>query len=427
MKKRVLATLIAGVFFLLAGCQNQINKEFLNRLSDLQEFERTETSLSLTNLEIDNDSEIGILTPYIQSGLEAMAFQATIQKDQTDPDLMSLEIALQAAGQSSPLIDGVIQDAHLILDAEDYINLLLLTVMPTQDYIALQRLQIDYKNRFIIFENIKEEESTDDTLSVKNLLDTRKRFLDLDASHFTETDTKLSVTLGPNEIQTLFEPLLTEVELKNQLSNLDDMAITITVSKDEPLVSILLNLDQVEFGMFSKIGFDMTMTFSDEQASVNAPDPALVSSQEQLQLLLMPEYDDGFSETGYPAELFEEVLDTIKINRNDWNRSTGRDLLDAYRMLLTEEQYTELEKALDVPTLSPVLHTPSSYPVTEKAPSPSGLDQTRFDALIDSVTTYRDAQTKASAQKTLDQYHSILNESQYEQLEKALDIESLPE
>ena len=426
MKKRVLATLIAGSIFFLAGCQNKVNRDFLDRLTDFQAYPTTEASIAVTDVGIDDSTGMGMLTPYIKSGLEAVTFDATIQSDATDADLMSLSLGFQVADQANPLLDGIIQDGILILNAEDYINLQLLTGQLTQNYSALNQLLLDYQRTFIAFDSEPEEEA--EALSAKSLLDVRKRFLDLDSENFSETDTELTVTLAKEDLQTLIEPLMTSEELTDLVSESADIGLTVTLNKEEPLLSIIIDLNQIEFDLFNKLGMDMTMTFSNEEATITAPDPALVTSQEQLQQLLTPEHSDGFSATGYPDALFANVLTNVETYRKEWNRDEGSDYLASYRTLLTEEQHAELENVMDVPTLvSPHYPGGSTYPVTEERHSNFGLDRTRFEALIDSVTTYRDAQTKESAQKTLDEYYQILTESQYKQLEKALDIESLPE
>ena len=109
------------------------------------------------------------------------------------------------------------------------------------------------------------------------------------------------------------------------------------------------------------------------------------------------------------------------------NRVEGREILNAYQTLLTKEQHTTLQETIDLPSLpTQTEYQPNEY-VTEGPHSSIGMGGHRFEALIESIVKYRHNQTKESAQRTLDQYYHLLTEEEYQQLEEALDIDTLPE
>lgn len=426
MKKVLKGFILMGMLGALVGCRNQVNKDFLNRFVDLQGNDRMEAAVTMTNLTFKEDSLYGEVGQMLAPSLGELQYQMAIQKDEKDPLLMDVTVGIDVFAITQPLLDGMVWENQFLLDAEQYLNVQTLTGA-SRDYAVLKQLQEDFTGKKVALET----EEIDEKALLEKMKLFRKGFLNVDPELFTETDDAISVTLGIEEWTLLLTPLMAPVEegmpenvFAEYVKEDSEVDVTITLGKETDDLSAQVAVKNVELGFIEEISLDMTVAYSDEPVTLTVPDDEDMISQPIFQDLIAP---PAAGAVGYPDAVFQEVVERVEKKRNDLNRETGRELLTVYSRLLTEEQYRLLENVIDIPTLETRYPISSYEHVTTGPHSDIGIGEERFEALLKSVEKYRDNQTKKTAQKTLDQYYSLLTAEQYQQLEEAMAIDSLPE
>lgn len=430
MKKISKTILLVGFIFILAGCRNQVNRDFFNRFVELQEHDHTHAEVQVSDIGLTDSAENNFLQSILQSALSEVSYAVDVQKDKDEPTNMLLQLGLQVGENSFPFMDMTIANEQALLDVNQFLNLQLLTGTAINlDSTAWEQLQADHTNKFVALENEEAEEELSARDLRKMFTAVRKGFLDVDPELFTETEEEISVTLGKEELALIFAPLMVEEnqETADFWNEQSTIAVTLTIGLEEPLFTAEVSLDDVEMGVVSTLGMDVAMEFSDNEQSVPVPAEADIVPQGMLQNLLTPIEAGEASSTGYTEPIFTEVLTRVGTEKETMNRVEGREILNAYQTLLTKEQHTTLQETIDLPSLpTQTEYQPNEY-VTEGPHSSIGMGGHRFEALIESIVKYRHNQTKESAQRTLDQYYHLLTEEEYQQLEEALDIDTLPE
>lgn len=420
--KNIIKGAIVGIFLMmLAGCRNQVNRDFLNRLVDLQENSTVTADFSITDLGLLNNSGAGMFGPYLEAILAELKYEVVMEKDQENPTTLSLQMGVDALGSSQPILSGIIDSGHFLLGVPPYLQLQALTGNVSQPGIAIEQLRADHVGKWVMMES--ETIEVDEKELLQQMGDLRKEFLALDPALFTEDDSTMTVTLGTEELEALFTPFLQEGSLIEEDATAE---AKLTLGKETDTLSIAITIDQLELEALTAFGFEIEADFTNPDVTVSVPTEEDRVSQGQLDALLDP-INPSSTPIGYTEPIFEDVRKRIAATRETLNRETGQELLEAYALLLNEEQYKQIQSVIDIPTLPTRYKQPETEPSTTQPHSDIGISEERFNSLIDSVITYRDNHTKQSAQNTLDQYYGLLTEEQYQELEAALDIESLPE
>ncbi|UJF15772.1 hypothetical protein LZ578_00800 [Jeotgalibaca sp. MA1X17-3] len=442
MNKLLKSFLLIGTLFLLVGCRNQIQKDFLNRTVKLINQNHAEGSLTF-------------------SDLEDIHYQFVFQKDQELKENQVLHLEIIFFEQNLPLLDATIINKNILLSADSFLE----ATSPCSDQNAAgiswdswNQLKEDHQDRLILLNDEITVEDRDlqksdfsreeKKIQSKKARTFKKQFLKLDSKKFTETETELTLEIKLEELKNLFSPLLEQDNLplvENIVSTLDNSLNLLTQESTE--LELILN-KQKSFLMFKIISsnsasllqenfgsVEVRIDFSNRKGDVKTPSTAMIVTSGRLQNILTPIHK-GYSLTGYSPSVFNELIEnTIKKRENyEFNEWSATTLLDSYSTLLTEDQYQKLEAVLDIDTLKNQFDDISSIDDWSSLNhqevyefSQEGYPSERFTPLIESIKKYRSKQTKKSAQKILEKYRHVLNEKQYNQLEEVLDIDTLPE
>lgn len=444
MNKVLKRILLLCSLLLLASCRNQIQKDFLDRITELLDHNHMEGKMTFHNLEEVN-------------------YQFILQKDKEVQENLLLNLEMNYYGQSLPLLEATIIHDHVFLKADSFLetgSFFSYQQVADISWDAWNQLKEDHQDSLVLLKDeiaVKEQDlkgspppSGEKETQEKKLLTIRKLFLQIPSENFTETENELTLEMRVVELETLFYSLLEE-ENKEIAGNLPtaladyftalrqeedkETEVEVTLQKAKPFLTVQVNRENLlPLQERSMEGIQLRIDFSDRPGEVNTPALQEVVTSGRLQNILTPLHE-GHSLTGYSPFVFQQVLEKTATKRADYQftKQSAKDLLNSYFTLLTEEQYRELEKVLDIDTIDRQFdHLPnwndSAYWREGEADtfSPDGYPPERFNPVKDSIRKYRDNHTKESAQKTLDQYRHILSREQYLELEELLDIDSLP-
>lgn len=457
MKKSWKGILTIGLFFLLSGCRSQMNQTFLNRLTELQSHNHLEASLSFSDQELPASTADSGFVDALSSLLDNVRYEVVMQKDSDQPENIAWTGDMIALGSHFPFLKGTSVNGHFLMGMDSYLS----NIAPFQiggnsaiSGDSWEHLKEDYKDTFLLLSD--EWDSNEEALQLstskekikqqkKQLLALRKAFLKIDPENFSETETDLTLILEKKELKELLVPF-SENSVTDSSSSLfgylndhtsdwldedSQIEVEVTLSKEKERLTANFYVEGLDSVQADNLELKMQMNFSDREGKVEVPPIQKVVTQARIQNLLTPLHE-GPSTSGYAEDIFKEVKEKIKAKRDnyEYSETTAQQLLEAYYPLLTEEQYRQLEEILDLDTIA---HQFDNLPSWDEIlqgdysdiPS-TGYPEERFQALIESVQTYRKNQTKESAQKTLDKYRDILNEEQYKKLEEVLDIGQLP-
>ncbi|MBO0477341.1 hypothetical protein DOK76_09670 [Vagococcus sp. DIV0080] len=369
--KKTLGTLAGAALalFILTSCGKSPQDEFVNYMESQSKLTQGtyDFKVSIKDLEMAStpDQAANPISSMLNTQLKDMSLTGTMKADTKKDNAFAVDMKVNALGMEIPFnmmgSFGKEPKMYFATDMMEYIMGIASSMTGTDlsqgtDYSKLKGKYIDVfamdeaMDQAELAKAVKEMETAQ-----KNQEKMNKKYIEfikgLDKKSFTKKDDVISHTFTEEEFKQLIKTLSEETDtdtkdLEALFKDFDKLDVKLSVNpktdKTSATITMAPKATELEAAGFKsmKLLFETTMT--DKKADIVLPKKENILTKEEMETF----FPDTNAETAITPEEYKELKDTLVEYKDSLDDDTKKELLETYKVALTEEQYKEIEAIL---------------------------------------------------------------------------------
>ncbi|MFI3805635.1 hypothetical protein [Vagococcus fluvialis] len=358
---------LLSLIFILASCGSHPKDEFIGFFEkhSNQKEKAYDFTLKIEDLEAVSatGNEIDPTVGMIITQLKDISIDGTVRSQTKKQKALSVDMMINSFGMNIPftMIGSFDKEPKLYFgtDILDYFTSVVNSMTDEElnevdysqldgKYIELFSLtnSVDSETWETMLENIKAEEKNQEIYKQELIEYMRK----LDKKSFTKKDNLISHTFSSKELIDLLKLQEDSTEIIKLLKKLDEIEAKVTVNPKNNDYNLVIYVkpsgaDAENIG-FSTISLMLSFKLNEKRATINVPKEEDVLSQEELEEILPGLTTVDWQEEPLTDEEFIELQKEIEEIKDLIDEPSKEELLETYKMILTDKQYEEMKRLL---------------------------------------------------------------------------------
>ena len=365
MKKLGILLSVSGIF-LLASCGKSAKDEFLDYMeAQSQQTQGTwEFKMGIDDLTLAESSEASNpMVNMLATQVKDMSLAGTVKSNTKEDNAFAMDMTFNGFGMSIPLnMVGKVGDEPKIYLATDMMEYLVSIVNSMAGTNTAEQVDMTaFKGKYIDLlstdqetlkafnEGFESGQKESAELSKKQM----EFFKKLDKKSFTKNKNVLSHTFTKEEFIELIK--LTDQEtdtatITEAFKEFQELSAQVDIDTKTDKVTVKMTMkpeaNSEAAASFTSIGLTLETTLKDKKADIKMPKESDILTNEEVQTLFPTEAiaeSTGLGDTTISDEDFKEVKAAFEENKDQIDEATAQEILTAYKDVLTDAQYKEIE------------------------------------------------------------------------------------
>lgn len=361
MKKLKLVMVVAFALVLFAGCKKQAQDEFSEELVKQGEMNAGEYSAVIDKVSIetkDADAPTRTMIDMAAKMISGTKITGDYQQD-SEKELVATTMSIDGLGQKLPLtlfMDVKKQSVYMSTDFMTELVDIAKEFNPNVPFDAKEFEQLKGKYIYANEEDLEKSGDKKDTDSKSEAVSptlVSDYIATLDPDSFEKEGDTLKRTFTKKDIQNFIkyakengdkEAKELVKELEKNMDDLTEYKQTTTLNTKKHTQKTTMSLTMKDEDTTAQIGLTLNNQAKNSDKKIKLPKKAETISMEEFQEIVETAQENN---SLVSEEDFNDLLDAIRSNGSQLSQAEIEQIKETYEPYLTEEQYKQLEEALD--------------------------------------------------------------------------------